>query len=108
MSTKTVIIVDGEGCLTLKEFSDIKIKDYFRKCKNITKGKNYTEQMIEVMAEDIRDVICPCCLDKIGYFEIIVGIAYKKKMIVLDEDGDYIVCVDCLMRRCGLEGIRYV
>ena len=99
MST-AVFIVDEEGRLTFKEFDGIKMKDYFRKCKTLTKGKHYTADMIDTMSEEIRDVLCPCCLDETGYFEIIVGLASKKKMISLDEDGCYTICVGCLMNHC--------
>lgn len=95
-----VYIVDGDGGLTFKEFEGIKMKDYFRECKELTKGKHYTEEMIYTMSEEIRDVICPCCLDETGYFEVLVGIAHKKKMISLDADGCYTVCVGCLMHQC--------
>ena len=95
-----VFIVDGEGRLTFKEFEGVKMKDYFRKCKELTKGKSYTPEMLDTMAEEIRGVYCPCCLDETGFFEVLVGLAHKKKMIELDEEGDYTVCVGCLMNRC--------
>ena len=96
-----VYIVDGDGGLTLKEFDGVvKMKDYFRHCKSLTKGKYFTPEMIDTMAEEIRDVICPCCLEETGFFELIVGVAHKKKMITLDEDGGYTVCVGCLKGCC--------
>lgn len=95
-----VFIVDSEGRLTFKEFEGIKMKDYFKECKSLTRGKHYSTEMIETMSEEIRDVLCPHCLDETGYFEIIVGLAHKKKMITLDEDGCYTVCVGCLMKVC--------
>ena len=95
-----VYIVDGEGVLTFKEFDGIKMKDYFNECKTLTKGKSYSAAMLETMSEEIRDVMCPCCLDQTGYFEVIVGFAFKKKMITLDEDGGYTICVGCLMHKC--------
>lgn len=95
-----VFIVDGEGGLTFKEFNGVKMKDYFRSCKELTKGKSYSVEMIHTMAEEIRDVICPCCLDETGYFEVLVGLAQKKKMIELGADGSYYICVGCLMKRC--------
>lgn len=94
-----VFIQDGDGILTFKEMSNIKAKDYFNGCKKLVKGKPFNKDNLLSMAEDIRDKICPCCLAENDYFEQIVGYAQKQNMI-MEEDGDYYICVGCMAREC--------
>lgn len=95
----TVFIQDADDILTFKEMENIRAKDYFNGCKKLVKGVPFDEEKIIEMSEHIRGEICPHCLNETDYFEQIVGYAHKKGMI-MEEDGDYYVCVGCLVREC--------
>lgn len=93
-----VFIQDQDGMLTCKELTG-KPKQYFKRCKNIASSNHFSRNQVLSSAEQIRDVLCPCCLDENDHFVNLVGLAFKKGLI-RSEGNQYFVCVGCLMKEC--------